>query len=111
MVAVGVHQIAVLLHKLGDLHYHDDWKPWKPPNRYDGPDFWPDPEPYPTPFYHACFMEHAQYPEGMADMVGYWAEDRILGGVVLFDRGESGNEVSDMTYIYISRPPIVYSHG
>jgi hypothetical protein len=39
-------------------------------------------------------MEHAQYPEGIADMVGYWAKDRILGGVVLFDRGESGNEVS-----------------
>lgn len=26
------------------------------------------------------------YPEGVSDMVGYWAEDRILGGVISFDR-------------------------
>jgi hypothetical protein len=27
-------------------------------------------------------------------MVGYWAEDRIFGGVVLFGRGETGTGVS-----------------
>src|SRR5690606_28522624 len=26
------------------------------------------------------------YPESVADVVGYWAEDRILGGVAVFDR-------------------------
>lgn len=94
MVAVALHQLAVLLHKLGDLQQHDEWKLWKPPNRYIGPNFWPDPEPYPTLFFHAWFQEHKQYPDGIADMVGYWAEARILGGVVLFDRGASGNQVS-----------------
>lgn len=98
MVAVGIHQLAVLLYKLGDLQQHDDWKPWKPPRRHDGLNNWPDPEPYPTLFFHSWFQEHAQYPEGVADMVGYWAEERILGGVVLFDRGESGNEVSGISY-------------
>jgi hypothetical protein len=29
----------------------------------------------------------------MADMVGYWAEFELLGGVVVFDRGESDTEV------------------
>ena len=31
---------------------------------------------------------------GVADVVGYWAEDRIFVGVVLFGRGESGTGVS-----------------
>jgi hypothetical protein len=48
-------------------------------------------------FFHSEFKEHEQYPEGIADMVGYWAENRILGGVALFDRGPSGNEVSTYT--------------
>lgn len=86
MVAVALHQLAVLLHKQGGLQLHDDWKPWFEP----GP--WPDRDPCPTPFVHGWFREHKQYPEGAADMVGYWAEGRILGGVVLFDRGASGNE-------------------
>lgn len=28
-------------------------------------------------------------------MAGYWAEDVIFGGIVLFGRGESGTGVSD----------------
>ncbi|CAK7221252.1 hypothetical protein SCUCBS95973_004430 [Sporothrix curviconia] len=28
-----------------------------------------------------------RYPRGVADIVGYWAETRIFGGVVVFDRG------------------------
>ncbi|KAK4129827.1 hypothetical protein N657DRAFT_630627 [Parathielavia appendiculata] len=35
-----------------------------------------------------------QYPNGVADMVRYWAGARIFGGVVLFDRGPSGTEAS-----------------
>lgn len=85
MVAVALHQLAVLLHKQGGLQLHDDWKLW-----IEGT--WPDLERCPTPFVHGWFQEHKQYPEGVADMVGYWAEGRILGGVMLFDRGASGNE-------------------
>ncbi|KAG8156838.1 hypothetical protein KVR01_013251 [Diaporthe batatas] len=35
------------------------------------------------------------YPAGIADVVGYWAEARIFGGVVVFDRGPSGVEPGD----------------
>ncbi|KAH6886828.1 hypothetical protein B0T10DRAFT_607695 [Thelonectria olida] len=30
------------------------------------------------------------YPEGIADTVGTWAEDRVVGGVALFDRSAEG---------------------
>lgn len=31
---------------------------------------------------------------GLADVAAYWAELRIFGGVVLFDRGQTEEEVS-----------------
>ena len=31
-------------------------------------------------------MAYDQYPSGIADGVGFWAEVRIFGGVILFDR-------------------------
>lgn len=49
--------------------------------------------PFPTFLYHVDYMDHEQYPLGVADMVGYWAETEVFGGVVLFDRGESETEV------------------
>jgi hypothetical protein len=39
-------------------------------------------------FLHAAYDAFDQYPRGVADMVGYWAESRLFGGVVIFDRGE-----------------------
>lgn len=39
-----------------------------------------------TLFCHAWYRDYEQYPQGIADCVGYWAEARIFGGVVLFDR-------------------------
>jgi hypothetical protein len=48
----------------------------------------------PTPFYHHSYLCHTQYPCGVADIVGYWAEAKLFGGVVLFDRGESGTDLS-----------------
>jgi hypothetical protein len=32
------------------------------------------------------YGDYDEYFDGVADMVGYWAEARILGGVVLFNR-------------------------
>ncbi|KAG7286862.1 hypothetical protein NEMBOFW57_009180 [Staphylotrichum longicolle] len=107
MVAVALHQLAVLLYKLGDMQQHEQWKLWTPPNRYPDPEMWPDPEPYPTLFFHAWFQEYKQYPEGVADMVGYWAEERILGGVVLFDRGASGTQCREI-YFHSDRPDVTY---
>jgi hypothetical protein len=48
-------------------------------------------------------MAHDVYPDGVADMVGYWAEDRILGGVTVFDR--QPEEQSPQF------PPNVYFHS
>ncbi|KAK4223689.1 hypothetical protein QBC38DRAFT_459100 [Podospora fimiseda] len=40
----------------------------------------------PTLLNHMLYMDHDVYPSGVADMVGFWAEDRIIGGVTVFDR-------------------------
>lgn len=44
-------------------------------------------------FYHLSYREYEQYPFGLLNVVGYWAETQILGGVLIFDRGETGFEV------------------
>ncbi|KAE8359446.1 hypothetical protein BDV27DRAFT_149586 [Aspergillus caelatus] len=64
------------------------------------PDAWPSrnhvPHPRePTWFYHSDYLDHDQYPLRISDVVGYWAEKQVFGGVVLFDRGETGNECRD----------------
>lgn len=40
----------------------------------------------PTLFRHTWYTDYDQYPEGTSGGVGYWAESRIFGGIVLFDR-------------------------
>jgi hypothetical protein len=93
LLAVACHQIAVYLYNLNDgVHKHCIYEEWRDLPR--------DPRQpgqcmTPTPFYHRSYLAHAQYPNGVADVVGYWAEAKIFGGVVIFDRGESGTEVSD----------------
>ncbi|KAI5916985.1 hypothetical protein F4810DRAFT_698415 [Camillea tinctor] len=87
LVAVTIHQIAVQLYNLDtSLHKDDGIASWEPSK--DHPIFWfynPDGAP-PTLFQHRQYRYYDQYPEGIADGVGYWAESRIFGGVVLFDR-------------------------
>ncbi|KAF4436681.1 hypothetical protein FACUT_6276 [Fusarium acutatum] len=46
----------------------------------------------PTAFAHGPYIAVEQYPNGAADSVGYWAEARIFGGIVVFDRGEDGTQ-------------------
>lgn len=50
---------------------------------------------YPTriAFAHPVYQDAENYPRGFADIAGYWAESKIFGGVVLFDRGEREQEV------------------
>jgi hypothetical protein len=48
----------------------------------------------PIDFMHEDYYAWEQYPNGPADVVGYWAEYHLFGGVVLFDRGTSGVDVS-----------------
>lgn len=51
----------------------------------------------PTDLMHEDYHNLQQYPKGVADVVGYWAEYHLFGGVVLFDRGESGTDVSNVS--------------
>lgn len=87
MVAIAIHQIAVDLYKLDlNLGNHKDLTTWAAPTSLTG--FY---EVYltgqlPTLFMHKMYQDFEQYPNGVADIVGYWAEAQIFGGVVLFDR-------------------------
>lgn len=56
----------------------------------------------PTNFMHEDYYDLQQYPKGVADVVGYWAEYHLFGGVVLFDRGESGTDVSQRPFFCFS---------
>ncbi|KAI1656698.1 hypothetical protein F4813DRAFT_397277 [Daldinia decipiens] len=55
-----------------------------------------------TPFFNHCYRDYDQYPNSVSDVVGYWAETRIFGGVVLFDRGETDEECDGM-YLHSDR--------
>ncbi|KAN0106808.1 hypothetical protein V8E51_009684 [Hyaloscypha variabilis] len=95
LVAVACHDTAVLLYKLADggVGSHAEKPP--PLLNYAGV---PLPS-KPTDFYHTEYLAWEQYPEGVADMVGYWAEFELFGGVVVFDRGESDTECKE-AYIH-----------
>jgi len=43
--------------------------------------------------YHPLYQNWTEYARGAPDIVGYWAETQIFGGVVAFDRGSSGRKV------------------
>ena len=88
IVAASIHQIAVFLFqenlRTSSAKTITDWTApaenelWWQNN--------PDGAP-PTLLSHSKYLNHQEYPSGVADVVGYWAEGRIFGGVVLFDRG------------------------
>ncbi|KAL4731620.1 hypothetical protein ACLX1H_000595 [Fusarium chlamydosporum] len=55
--------------------------------------------PGPTLFSHHAYLDDDVCPEGVADMVGYWAEDRILGDVVVFERRPGNpNEIPNIYF-------------
>lgn len=90
LIAVAVHTTAAQLFKevKGGLHPNEEY----PPDEfYEESRFLRRKKP--TPFSLWRYDDPQQYPDGVADVAGYWAEDQILGGIVLFDRGESGTEV------------------
>lgn len=103
---MSVHQIAVILFQMdGSLHKASGIAGWQPPRSDES--FWeasPKGLP-PTLFYHHWYRDHEQYPAGIADLAGYWAESRILGGVILFDRR---NKSSDTVYIHPERRYVTY---
>ncbi|KAI9830713.1 MAG: hypothetical protein M1819_005377 [Sarea resinae] len=97
MVAVTCHDIATsfFINADGGLHKVDPTRLPGPPRHPDLPPLMPI-SPKPTELYHPEYMDYDQYPNGVADIVGYWAEYRLFGGVILFDRGESGAECNDV---------------
>jgi hypothetical protein len=53
----------------------------------------------PTVFSYGGYTNVKAYPNGMADCTGYWVEFEIFGGVIVFDRGTSGSEVSTVLFL------------
>lgn len=103
LVAVSMHEIGALLFQLG-LRLHDgniesidQWNERPPDATYV------EVPPRPTLFNHHGYLADDVYPDGVADIVGYWAEDRILGGVTVFDRN-SKQQAPEI-------PPNVYFHS
>lgn len=43
--------------------------------------------------FHNDYIQLEDYVFGLLDIVGDWAETQLFGGVLLFDRGDSGSEV------------------
>lgn len=95
LVVIALHQIAVDLFKRDDLRSHSQQEidtvtscVIVPPNpsAVDPQAYAVTVPPRPTLFNHPYYVDLEIYPEGLADIVGYWAEDRIVGGIVLFDR-------------------------
>lgn len=106
---ITCHDIAVFLYQLDNgTHKHAEWETWhkeklellaeQDPQNIRTHRFKYGP---PTPFYRIGYMFWKKYPNGLADVAGYWAEHHIFGGVVLFDRGESEEEVSKMTLMQV----------
>lgn len=43
--------------------------------------------------FHNDYIHLEDYPFSLLDVVGYWAETQLFGGILLFDRRDSGSEV------------------
>ncbi|OBT97131.1 hypothetical protein VE01_04877 [Pseudogymnoascus verrucosus] len=113
LIAVAIHQIAVQIFKLDTgLHKDDGIASWTPPK--ENTMFWrrnPN-DPPPTLFRHRFYRDYDQYPEGVADGVGYWAEARILGGVALFDRRKPESVPSiGLEHLPSIDPDAIYFHS
>ncbi|OTA98491.1 hypothetical protein M426DRAFT_17356 [Hypoxylon sp. CI-4A] len=115
LTAVALHEISVYLFQKGDcvhdLHHTSESSQtikyvteWQRP-----PDDWLPIMSWPTLFTHPGFTAVEQYPNSVADIVGYWAEDRILGGVTLFDHSRTwGADDEPNIYFQSSRPKQTY---
>lgn len=98
MVVAACYQVAANVFERDESvrsrRAHDDWASQAKLGQSMGqPINHPIP---PCPFIHGRYSESERYPKGVADVVGYWVEGQIFGGVVLFDRGESDQEVSSV---------------
>ncbi|KAG4253671.1 hypothetical protein FPRO06_10584 [Fusarium proliferatum] len=97
IVAVACHQIGAFLFNLDDgAHKHklyEDWRQSVLEEKERGVESRRYYDPPAIAFCHRAYRYPEQYPKGPADVAGYWAESKILGGVIVFDRGETEQEV------------------
>ncbi|KAF7563632.1 hypothetical protein G7046_g454 [Stylonectria norvegica] len=100
LVVVACHQIGAYLYDLDDgAHKHqvyNDWVEQVLEEKKNGVQSRKYLQPPPTAFSHRSYWYPDQYPRGLADVAGYWAESKIFGGVVVFDRGETEQECKSM---------------
>ncbi|KAG8158482.1 hypothetical protein KVR01_011604 [Diaporthe batatas] len=101
VVAASIHQLSVILynkqdkcHVEAEIRSVTSWQRARRPS-----DTWTvHLAPWPTLFLNHEYLNYDQYPDGLADAAAYWAEDRIFGGVVLFERGESDTECKSIYF-------------
>lgn len=65
----------------------------------------------PTLLYHCWYINHEKFPNDVADMVRFWAEARILGGVVLFNHRDPGRVPgadADSIWFHSERSDVTY---
>lgn len=95
LVTRAIHQIAVNLSKSEPgFHKDNDFTTWMP-SKTDGHgddrlgaillENYQSMMPLKTLFVHRWYTNYDGCPDGVHGGVGYWAEARIMGGVVLFD--------------------------
>lgn len=100
LIAITVHQLAAALFKL-DLRLHngdvDRLVQWRMPSTGGSPSAIPRS----TLFNHPAYLAEDVYPDGVADVVGYWAEDRILGGVVVFHRRAEARSPDSLPNVWL----------
>jgi hypothetical protein len=111
LVAVAVHKTAILLfkqrHRIHDRYSWNAALTIKRVTSYQSKRDKKRRVPRPsTLFAHLSYDAADQYPNGVADVVGYWAENRILGGVVIFDRSKTWDDKHAVT-----PEPNVYLHS
>ncbi|KAF4443139.1 hypothetical protein F53441_11538 [Fusarium austroafricanum] len=100
LVVVACHQIGAYLFELDDgAHKHKFYQDWIEKvleEKEAGVESRRYCDPPPIAFSHRVYRFPEQYPRGVADMAGYWAESKIFGGVIVFDRGETDKECKAM---------------
>jgi hypothetical protein len=109
LVAVAIHNLAINIFR----SLHPTGIPERPPlptgeravlvGPNDGRTF-PDGEPRPD-FFHRSYYAWKQYPNGIFETVGYWAESQALGGVILFDHEEDESISVSSSSVSSTHPP------
>ncbi|KAF4339887.1 hypothetical protein FBEOM_6185 [Fusarium beomiforme] len=112
ITACALHQIAVQLSQMQKMHDpattagHDveAKMKWERP-----PDGSYRVAPWPTIFVATQFTAYDWYPNSIHDIVRYWAENRILGGVALFDHSQPWtNDDEPNVYFQCTRERVTF---